>query len=1063
MDQNYFSRVRRLLLFTLLSAAIALIPSKPAVAQNLPQTATGRVVCEDGSPIVGASVVVVGTNRGTTSGLNGEFSLDVSPDELVQVSFLGYGTKELPAASLNHATITLVEEGVQISELVVTALGVKKDKQKLGYSTQEVKGSAFEKAREPDFVGSLTGKVAGLTVINRNSFFERPEMTLRGGSALLVVDGVPVNSDTYSLSPDDIESVNVLKGTAAATLYGAQGINGAIMITTKKGGSGDEGIEVSFNSSNQFQAGFLRFPETQQSYGMGWAGQYSFKDGMGGGVYDNYGYVWGPKLNVKDPSTASGWREICQYDSPIDPLTGERIPTPYVTRGKNNLKDFLQTEVLTTNNISISSKYDRGSFRISLSDTYQRGQVPTTHMNSFSIALSGEMQVNKRMKVGGNIMYNMIKSPNYPTVSYSSDHYVYNIALWMGPDLNINSLRNYWAPGQEGVQQTNYNLSWYNNPWFQAYEKKNVYDSGSVVSQAYLNYDITSRLSVMLRSGLSSNNIQTETKTPWSYIGALQGAYSVTHQRTLSSITDLLFTYENQWGDFGLTASLGGTINYSKYSALNSNTSGGLTIPGLYTLSNSVGQITSNSELAEAQTNSLMGTVELSYRNIAYLNFSGRNDWSSKLQAPNNSYFYPSVSLSLVVSNLFHAPDWLTYLKLRGAFAQISSDYLSIEGVRSEYATQPVYLNGIRWNGNPSLYLPDVLIRPDLKPNKTISQEYGVDVRFLQNRLGIDATYYVYKDVDKIIQVDIPRATGYTSELVNGDKVKRSGIEVVLTGTPVRTKDWEWNLTANYNRFRQIQEEFYGGAERRGLIAVGDRTDVIVGKKFDMTDDGRTVYSGGFPQDIPGNPNTVLGHLNPDWEFSIYSSLRFRNFTLGFQIDGRVGGQVINGLEKKMYEGGNHVNTANSYRDDAYQGLATYVGDGVVVTGGEVEYDSFGNKIRDTRTFAPNTEKVNYIDWIFANYAKEAVPSDMIQDATFVKLRELTLTYNLPQSLLKGTFIKGASISFVGRNLFIITKVPYMDPDGGSYLGRSGSLENSFYALSDPSYRNIGFNVSLKF
>jgi len=1042
-------------LLILINSVSLLIPAKAKAFQDPSGTLSaselvvrGKVVDQENKPLEGASINIKGnTARGTLTNKDGEFSLLVRKGEVLQISSIGFDPLEITVQNGDALSISMKQSEKSMNEVIVTALGIKKERRKVAYAAQEVKGSELEKAREPNVVASLTGKVAGLSIESKSTMLENPEVMLRGAKTIIVIDGVPTTGNFWNVNADDIENITVLKGTAASALYGSLGINGAIMITTKKGKAGANGVEVSFNSTTQFSAGFLNIPKTQTDYGMGWAGQYSFLDGRGGGLYDDYGYVYGPKLNQKDPTTQSGFVEIPQFNSPIDPATGQRVPLPWITRSQSNLEKFLRNELLTTNNISIAGKSDYGDYRVSLTHLYQQGQVPNTHLNSTTLNLAGGLKLSKKFRLDATLSYNKQYTPNYPVTGYGPDNFFYNVLLWLGPEADINDMRKYWVPGKEGIEQMTYNYTWYNNPWFLAYERLRGYYNDALVGQVNGVYDFSNELSLMVRSGINLNSTTSDIKTPYSFINygsskAPFGNYDISKSSQFRIVTDALLTYKKRFlQDFNATVSAGASSRYEQSNVLSSHTNG-LSVPGLYNLSNSMNPVTSENELIERQVNSVLGYAEVSYKNQVYLNITGRNDWSSTLQKPNNSFFYPSASLGLIVSEMVKLPEVISFVKLRGSWANISTDV-------TPYRTLPVYQTGIRWNTQPSLVLPDSLIAPDLKPNKTISQEFGAEIRFLQNRIGLDFTYYSYMDQDFVIPVPISQASGFEYVLVNGDKVNRKGIEIVLTGSPIRNNDFKWDVTFNYSRNRSYQKEFYGGDSMRGLIKVGDRIDVLGGWKWDRSPDGKIVYDGGIPQYV--NAYTKLGYNNPDWEFGIINAFTYKNFNFSFQFDGRIGGSMINGIEAKLWEGGMHKSSSNSFRDDAYNGLATYVGDGVIPVSGSVQYDAFGNLISDTRKFKKNDVKVNYIDWVFTTYTG-GIGDAVLYDRSFVKLREVIIGYSFSPKLLGKTPFKSATLSVVGRNLLLFTDVPFMDPDG-----------YTDYDLAEPSYRNIGININLKF
>jgi TonB-linked SusC/RagA family outer membrane protein len=1045
-------------------------------------TVKGKVTDSDNRPVAGATIGIKGSLRAVTTNADGDFTIDAQRSDILVISYVGFATQEIAVES-ETINVVLLHVDRSLEEVVVTALGVRKEKAKVAYAIQEVKGDALQKAPETNVASNLVGKVAGLSIYTKSTLYENPEVYIRGEGALVVIDGVPTRTDFWNINPNDIESVNVLKGTAAAALYGSLGINGAIMITTKKGKGGANGTEVSYNTTTQFQAGFLRVPKTQKEYGMGWDGYYAFIDGKGGnGWYDDYGYVWGPKLNQPDASTPSGFTEYPQYNSPYDPNQlfaftqrgytdySHYKPIPWISKGKDNLKNFLNNELSTMHNLSVAGKTERSDYRISVSHTYQRGQVPNTKLNSSSISLAGSLKITDKLRAEATMAYNKQFTPNYPETGYGPNNYFYNILLWMGPDVDIRDLKNYWQPaggrtnnagtfipyGVKDVQQFNYNYTWYNNPWFLANEYLKGYNNDVIVAQLNATYDFTKDLQLMVRTGATTNSVVADTKIPYSYINygvdaAPRGNYNIRNSNNLLITTEALLTYKKTFfDDFSATVSVGASNRYSQAKSSFAGTNGGLTIPKAYNIKSSINPLSTGGDdpdvgnsLLESQVSSVFGYADIGYRNMVYLNITGRNDWTSTLQKPYNTFFYPSVSLSVIGSEIVKLPSLISFFKLRGAYANISSDV-------NPYYTIPVYTSGTSWNGVSSVNLPGTIISPSIHPRTTISQEYGAELRFLNNRLGFDFTWFTYLEKNFPKDIPISQASGYNSIRVNADEIHRKGIELVVSGTPVRTKELRWDITLNYSRLRRTVNSYYGGEDIRDGVKVGERTDVYRTWGWERSPDGKIVYgSNGFPQYISHVVN--LGYYNPDWEFGALNTVSYKNFSVGFSFDGRIGGLLYNGVEQKLYEGGMHPATANQFRDDSYDGKPSYIGDGVVVTSGTVEYDIQGNIVSDSRKFAPNTKGVKYIDWVFATYVN-GVPDANLYKRTFVKLREVVLTYNASPKLLKGTPFKGASLSVTGRNLILWSDAPFMDPDG--YDGTT---------LADPSYRNIGFNLNLKF
>jgi len=1050
---------------------------------------TGRVLDANNQPVSGATVSVKGGTKGVTTDAEGNFSIEVEKGDVLLISYVGYATQELIADQTKTLNLVLSPSDKALEEVVVTALGIKKEKNKISYATQEVKGAVLEKAPEPNVAQNLIGKIAGLDIRAKTNLFENPEIYLRGEETLIVIDGVPTekgNFDFWNLNANDIENINVLKGTAAAALYGSLGINGAIMITTKKGKAGGNGVEVTYNSTTQFQAGYTMIPKTQKEYGMGFGGYYAFIDGKGGGGWnDDYGYVYGPKLDVLNSANASGFEEYPQYNSPYDPNTlftftqagytdqSHYKPIPWISRGKDNLKNFLDNGFMTSHNISVAGKGDNSEYRISLSHMYQKGQVPNTHLNATTINLAGSLRPTEKLKLEGTVSYNKQYTPNYPQTSYGANNFFYNLLLWMGPDVDVRDLREYWKPaggrtsggtfipyGVENVQQFNYNYSWYNNPWYIAYEALNGYNNDVITAQLNANYDFTKNLSLYVRSGVITNFALSTLQTPKSYIyygnTEFEGNYSEGRRNNFQIVTDAVLTYKTKFlTDFNLTASAGASTRYNKNSYLQSRTNG-LNVPELYNLDNTVGPVVSTNRLAERKINSVFGYVDVDYKQMIFLGGTLRSDYTTTLQKPNNSYVYPSASLGIIPTNMIQFPEFISFVKLRASWAAVTTDKIEIndnpdEGIfRDWYATLPVFAPGPRWNGNnASLNLPGLLIKEGLKPNKTVSQEYGAEIRFLKNRLGLDFTYFSYIDKDFAIEAPVSSASGFNNQLVNGDRINRKGVEIVLSGSPVRKTTFRWDVTANFSTVHSYVEEYYGGVEIRDAIKVGERIDVMRNWDWQRSPDGQIVYgSNGFPAYVDHIVN--IGHTDPDFIFGLHNSFNYKNFGLSFSFDGRIGGIMYNGVEQKLYEGGMHPATSNSYRDDAYAGNKTFVGPGVVITSGSADYDVQGNVINDSRKFAPNTQAVNYVDWIFATYVN-GVPGANIFTNSFVKLREVVLTYNTTPKMLRKTPFKGASISVTGRNLALFTDVPFVDPDGSNG------------GLAEPAYRNIGFNINLKF
>jgi len=1011
----------------------------------------------EAAPLPGVNVVIKGSVSGTVTDPQGRYSLKVpSPESVIVFSFVGYATLEKAAGNQSVINVALQPDNQQLQEVVVTALGVEREQRALGYAVQQVEGAQLQKAKEPNVLSSLTGRVAGLTVQNATGLFQSPQIQLRGAKPLVVIDGIPnPNADLWEVSSDDIESINVLKGATASALYGSIGRDGAIMITTKRGGA--QGTQVQVNSSTLFQPGYIRIPQVQSVYGNGNNGRYAYTNGSGSGP-EGGGWIWGPKLDQPDPNTPSGLVEVPQYNSPVDPATGQRVPLPFVSRGKDNVRNFFQTGLITNHNVSVSGGNENGSFRVSGSHLYQRGLVPNTDLNISTFGVSGGYRFSTRLRADASLTYNKQYTENYPETGYGPPNYLYNLVLWTGTDVDVRDLRNYWLEGQEGIQQRHYNLSWYNNPYFQAYELLRGYNKDNTYGQITLNYKVAPHLDLLVRSGINLYALDRSYKEPKSYIRYDKkslGDFYLTSNNNFNMNTDFMLSYDRSVGEhLAVRASVGGANRFRNFRTQHTNTDG-LVVPGFYNLSNSINALAGSNRSEAEKVNSLYATVDIEILKALFVGVTGRNDWVSTLPVANNSFFYPSVSFSGVVSDLVSLPAPISFLKLRSSWSRVSSGIIreTNPGNRTEtydpYRHIEAYSPGVNWNNNPSLFFPGSRLNPNIAPETSDSWEAGLDVRFLGNRLRFDATYFNIRDFNNLTTVPVSQASGYTSRLENGNEFIRKGVEVMVLATPVQTDAFSWDVNVNWSMYRRTLKSIFGGAQRLDFLRAGERADALYTSVWARSPQGEIVHgANGFP--LPDPVSRKVGYRDPNWIYGIQNTLRYRDLSLSFLFDGRVGGKLYSTTIQKMYWGGTHPNTVNEDRDRANAGEASYLSPGVVQTGGAVEYDENGAILSDTRTFAPNEQRINYISFA-KSYYSGAVEEPGFYDATFVKLREVTLTYNLPAKWMGKTFIRNASVSLIGRNLLLWSGIDHIDPDPG--------VDD----LQTPSARNVGFNVNLTF
>ena len=615
--------------YKVLDKSIILSPKEVLVAQQKSRKITGVVTDGKGEPVPGANVIQRGTTNGTISDIDGKFSLEVPDNATLVISFIGYVTKNIAVGHKEIFNITLLEDSRKLDEVVVTALGIKREEKALGYAVQKVKGDNLTIVKSVDVGTAITGKIAGLNVQNSSEFNEAPSMQLRGETPLLVVDGVPYGNITLrDIASDDIESIDVLKGTTASALYGSRGGSGAIMVTTKRGK--EEGLNVSINSNTMFDAGFLRLPEVQTSYSTGMNGKYNSED-----------FVWGDKMDIG--RTAIQW----------DPIGMEWKDMPLISKGKNNFKNFLEQSIVTNNNISVVQKGKYGSVRTSLTHIYNKGQYPNTKLNKLTYTVSGDMKWNDLTFEGG-LTYNKRFYPNNEGTGYGTGGYIYSMLVWTGTDLDIRDYKNYWLKKNE-VQNWP-NKVWYDNPYFIANEI--IHSSDYDVVNGFMNakYDFTPWLRASLRTGV---DMYTEREIWRNSIGAYggwdkKGYYEEQRKGGYSINNDIIISADKKFGDFSIDGFVGTTLYFYQDDVLNGKTSNGITIPGYYSLKASVDPAKVYSTIKKKQVNSLYGKASGSWKSTLFLDITARNDWSSTLPAETRSYFYPSISGSLVISELFN-------------------------------------------------------------------------------------------------------------------------------------------------------------------------------------------------------------------------------------------------------------------------------------------------------------------------------------------------------------------------------------------------------------------------
>jgi len=1011
-------------------------------------------VKSNGAPLIGVSVLVKGTVNGVVTDIDGKYSIKANTGDVLVFSYIGMSTQELTiVANSNVMDVEMVESSVVLKDVVVTALGIKREEKALGYSVQKVGGDDIQKVGVVDVATSLSGKVAGMYVRNSSDFASVPIVTIRGENPLIVIDGVAYANKTLGdIASEDIESISVLKGATASALYGYRGGNGAIMITTKNGNNNKSGFSVDYTTNTMFTAGFLAIPEKQSTYGRGSNSTYNINSDASWGTF-----LDGRMLNQWDP-VAKVFRE---YE--------------YTARGIDNFANFLEQGYITNNNLNFG--FNKGDFalRNSFNWMQNKGQYPNSTLNKYTYTLGADYKIDK-LSINSNFSYAKKASPNISMNGYTSYDPMYTLLIWSSPDFDILDYKdNYWIT--KGVQQNyiyglqpngTYTGASQNNPYFDRYEKTNEISRDIVSADFTMGYDFTKWLKATLRSGIdfykelgqlrisqgsyvSSGN----TAVPgnlYTWQGTKTGAYTVGQNSGFSTNSDLLLSGETSIKDFGFEYLAGGTIFFTRDDNMYGSTNGGISVPGFFSLKASVSSPTVSSTLYRRQVNSLYGRFGVSWKKLIYLEATGRNDWSSTLPSTNRSYFYPSIASSFVLSELLPSTkDWMDLLKWRNSWT-VSKTPAAIYAINSSYS-----LTNATWNTMNGAAPPSGLYSDNILPESAETFETGLQGIFFKNRIGIDVSYYTKRFYDVLKSAPVSSASGYSSNYINIDEeITRKGWEVAMNITPIKQRDWQLDLGFNWSTYKRVYtaiDSVY--STKNPWIGVGERVDAFVRKDFLQSPSGEYIFNNG--RLVTSSYNTLVGYSDPDWLWGLNSTLKYKNLSLFLSFDGVVGGLMNSRTESYLWQSGNHPLSVTAERalDVTTPGSKNYLGKGVKVVSGTVTFDAYGNILTDTREFAPNDVYTTYQQYTIDLHNSSAWGSNSTYvdtyEKTYFKLREISLTYDFPKGFFHG-FAQGASVSLVGQNVFLKAKdFKYSDPDGG------------YEDFSDPSVRYLGFNVKVSF
>lgn len=1029
------------------------------------QEIKGRVRDSLGNGLEGVTITLIATSEKTLSSQGGYFKLQpndkVSTGAVLRFSYAGYRTLDHVYSGKNEIDITLKPVAIELSEVVVTALGIKRSEKTLGFAAQTVKENAVTDARTNNWVNSLTGKVAGLNIQGTGAGpMGSSRITLRGESslnldnnqALIILDGVPVSnkisgtgftshlsqdspidygSAVSDINPDDIESITVLKGAGATALYGSRAAAGVIIITTKSGSGKRNGIGMTYNSTMSVEE-VNRWPDYQFEYGEGRTSLYysygNSADGVNTATGVAAGRAWGPKFNGQD---------YYQYD-PKSPNGLPSVRTPWVAN-KDYISGFFRRGVTTTHSISLEGGTDRTTARMSLTRMNNKWILPNTGYERINAALSVNSQVSQKLRITGKMNYTNKRSENLPAAGYNNQTIMYFLIIGTAPNIRPEWYKPWWEEGLVGVKQRNMFNPGPDNPYLDLYEMLNRMNKHGVVGNLSATYQIRPNLEFQMRTGIDMSFEFRSQQRPYSMTKYPRGMYREQSVFNYEQNSDFLLSYKDRINDFlsySVTAGGNTMVQNYNFSGLNADQ---LAQPGIYQISNSLDPAVAEPMRTNRAISSLYGSGQLSFDEKVFVDLTGRNDWSSTLPQQNNSFFYPSVSTSVILSELFRLPRKISFAKVRASMAQVGND-------TRPYQTKKYY---DRIYGN-SFTNPSVLYNPGLKPEITSSLELGIDIRMFRNRAGIDLSVFNNKSRNQILAVPLDPVSGFSSALVNAGLINSKGAELLLRGTWIQRAGLRWTSTLTWSTFRSYVRELAEGITNQVIYAhgsnvsiearVGGRMGDMYGRGFQRTPAGEIVYG---TNGLPAQLDPVLrkwGNAFADWKAGIMNEVSYKSFRFSALLDGQMGGS--------MYSQTNHKNNTLGKTRVTLPGRDNgIVGDGVVFNASTGKYD------RNTVVAQASS--------FYDNYYQISNAETNIFDASFLKIRELRLEYSVPQKAVSKLGLQQCNLALYGRELFNFTKFPGFDPEGGNL--NSGTLTPGVELTQFPSTRNMGFNITVKF
>ncbi len=1034
----------------------------------------------DKMPVIGVNVFVKGTKIGTTTDVNGHFVLGVPATATkLTISYVGKKTLEVAVPENGTLNLALEDESKDINQVVVTALGVKRESKSLGYAAQQVSGDNVSTAKEANVVNQLQGKIAGVQITGSSNLGGSSRILVRGAKSLtgnnqplFVVDGVPLDNSNFTtadqargalgydygnaaqdINTDDIESVNVLKGAAASALYGSRGANGVIVITTKKGtkqlGKGKMPIGVSVSQNVMFnQVSVL--PDYQNLYGGGTLDTFRNSVKFPGNKRPQFSYdgSWGPKMEGQP---------VMQYYA-YYPEDAARygVATPWEAH-PDNVKSFFKTGVLSNTNVSLDGANENGNFRLSFSNLYQTGTIENSHINRSTIGFNGGYNFGKY--IFSSIAVNYVKSIGKGRAQTGYENHMSNFTQWFQRQLDMEELKNYKNP--DGTQRSWNRLSeavadplYWDNPYWVVYENYETDQRDRVFGNVVLGAKPTDWLTI---KGTVNSDFYTDRRQERIAVGSVKASKYLEDNITYNENNyELMALARKVFKEkYDLSGFIGVNRRDFKRTRAGGETQGGLNVPGYYSLENSIDNVLVSNAIQRKVQNSVFFDLAFSYAGMIYFDFTGRNDWSSTLPSANNSYFYPSVSLAFVYSELVKS-SWFSYGKIRGNWSKVGND-------TDPYQLETRPTAGQNFGSSANYVQPGSLKNPNLRPESIFSWEIGTEMALWVDRVRWDLTYYSAVTKDNIFNVRQSGATGYSSRFVNAGTVANSGIEFASTFKPVKLKNgFEWaigfNIAKNWNKVKELYKDEAGNEVTSIILEqapfavtlearVGEAYGVIVGTDFETDGNGNKLVDPSTGSYVPTADVKPLGSVLADFTGGVSTTLSWKGLSAYFLFDFQKGGHLFS-LSNTW---GKYSGTLKETAEDGIRENGLIV-DGVTFTG----YDAEGNAITDG---SPNSVSIAAVDHFFLNQGYVIAKAD-VYDASFVKFREFRLLYDMPAKWFAKTPIRGITIGVTGRNLAILKKnVPHIDPESAVNSGNIQGLEGGQL----PAERSVGFNFGIRF